>query len=122
MYTAASSWRLVYGKAAGRQFVLAFPQHRCRGCPSPAARLYVTSCSRRGPVDVVVNLPGQARGLLWPTLLAPPFTRSSHRLLNNGDSVEFELPSPVHLDGTSVENKGLLHILQLYVSLVIRTK
>jgi len=93
--------------AAGRQFVVAFPQHHCTLCPA-AARLYVTSSSWT-PLDVVISLPGHVTGRLWPASKAPPFTQRSYRLHNNGDSVELELPSPVHLDGTNIENKGSVH-------------
>jgi len=99
------------GKAAGRQFVVAFPQHR------GTARLYVTSCSWQ-PVDVIVSLPGHVTGLLWPSSQAPPFTERSYRLVNNGDAVELELPSPVHLDGTNVENKGAVRPRTAYAHFV----
>jgi len=92
------------GRSAGRQFIVAFPQHE--GTFGPAsARLYVTSCAWQ-PVDVVISLPGQVRGLLWPTSQAPRFNDRSYRLRNNGDTVEIEMPPPVHLQGTSIENKG----------------
>jgi len=85
LYTATER---VSGKDAGRQFVVAFPQHQ----QTAAARLYVTSCSWY-PVDVVISLPGHV-------------TRRSYHLFNNGHAVELELPSPVQLDGTNIENKG----------------
>jgi len=91
-------------RSAGRQFIIAFPQHDGRLGPA-AARLYVTSCSWY-PVRVVISLPGTATGLLWPPSRAAPFTERSYRLTNNGDSVELELPSPVHVHGTNIENKG----------------
>ena len=98
LYTATER---VSGKDAGRQFVVAFPQHQ----QTAAARLYVTSCSWY-PVDVVISLPGHVTGLLWPPSQAAPFTRRSYHLFNNGHAVELELPSPVQLDGTNIENKG----------------
>ena len=95
-------------KSAGRQFAVVFPQHHRAGTTAPAAaRLYVTSCSWY-PVHVVVSLPrSHVTGLLWPPYEAPAFTDRSYHLMNNGDSVELELPSPVHLHGTNVENKGI---------------
>ena len=98
----------VGAKAAGRQFVIAFPQHQ-RTLGPAAARLYVTSSSWY-PVHVDISLPGHVTGLLWPPSQAPPFTGRSYNLLNNGDTVELELPSPVHLQGTSIENKGKTRI------------
>ena len=94
----------VAGHAAGRQFVVAFPQHSAALGPA-SARLYVTSCSW-WPVDVLISLPGQVRGLLWPPSQAEPFTERRYRLAQNGDAVELELPTQVHLDGSNIENKG----------------
>ena len=110
VYIEASS--RVSGRAVGRQFVVAFPQHHCTLCPA-AARLYVTSSSWT-PLDVAISLPGHVTGRLWPASQAPAFTQRSYRLHNIGDSVELELPSPVHLDGTNIENKGALIQSVLY--------
>ena len=96
-------------KAAGRRFVVAFPQHRPRMSYGPAAaRLYVTSASRY-PLSVVISLPGQdIVGLLWPPSEAEPFRARTYRLLHHGDFIECQLPSAVQLHGTNIENKGAL--------------
>jgi len=105
VYTAAVA-ACSAGKSAGRQFAVVFPQHQPTIAAAPAgARLYVTSCSWY-PVHVLISLPRHVTGLLWPPSEAPVFTSRSYRLMNNGQSVELELPSPVHLHGTNVENKG----------------
>jgi len=46
------------------------------------------------------------RGLLWPSRQAAPFTDRRLTLTHVGHSVELELPTPVHLDGSNIENKG----------------
>ena len=96
----------VSGRSAGREFVVAFPQHSAGSLGPAAARLYVTSCSWQ-PIQVTISLPGQVRGLLWPASHAEPFTERRYRLAHNGDTVELELPTAVHLDGSNIENKGI---------------
>lgn len=116
---------LVSGRSAGRQFVVAFPQHSAGSVGPPAARLYVTSCSWQ-PVQVLISLPGQVRGLLWPASQAEPFTERQYRLEYRGDTIELALPTPVHLDGSNIENKGrrndgALYTLTGHVSIVVQT-